>query len=151
MYGRWNNMYAIGCDHGAFELKEEIKKHLESRNISFKDFGTYSKESVDYPDIAKTVCNAVLSKECERGILLCGTGIGISIAANKIKGIRAALCGDCFSAKMAKEHNNANIIALGGRILGSGLATSILDAWIDAEFQGGRHQNRVDKIHKLEK
>ena len=144
-------MIAIGSDHGGYELKEHVKKHLEERGIEVKDFGTYSEESVDYPDCARPVCEAVLSGEYERGILFCGTGIGISMAANKFDGIRAALCGDVFSAKMAKEHNNANIICLGGRVTGRELAFMIVDTFLDAQFQGGRHQNRIDKIHAIEK
>ncbi|MGE4282116.1 MAG: ribose 5-phosphate isomerase B [Clostridia bacterium] len=143
-------MIAIGSDHGGFELKEEIKKYLQQQGYQLKDFGVDRPDSVDYPDIAHPVCMAVLNGECEKGILICGTGIGISIAANKIKGIRAALCGDCFSAKMAKEHNNANVIALGGRVTGPSLAAEIVQSWLNAEFQGGRHQARVDKIHSLE-
>lgn len=144
-------MLAIGSDHGGYELKEHIKKHLEERGIEYKDYGTYTEDSCDYPDIAKTVCTAINAGECERGILVCGTGIGISIAANKIDGIRAALCSDVFSAKMSKQHNNANVICLGGRVTGRELAFMIVDAWYDDEFLGGRHQNRVDKIHSLEK
>lgn len=144
-------MIAIGSDHGGFELKNHIKKHLEDRGLEFKDFGVYNEDSVDYPDCAKPVCKAVLSGECERGILLCGTGIGISIAANKHSGIRAALCTNVFSAKMAKEHNNANIICLGGRVTGCELAFMIVDAWLDAEFAGGRHAKRIAKIHEIEK
>lgn len=144
-------MLAIGSDHGGYELKEHVKKHLEERGIEYKDYGTYTEDSCDYPDIAKVVCEGVNSGECERGILLCGTGIGISMAANKIDGIRAALCSDVFSATMAKQHNNANIICLGGRVTGRELAFMIVDAWYDNEFLGGRHQNRVDKIHSLEK
>lgn len=144
-------MIIIGCDHGGLELKNEIVKHLESKNIAVKDMGVFTSDSVDYPDIARDVCTSIVKGEYEKGILLCGTGIGISIAANKVKGIRAALCGDCFSAKMAKEHNNANVVVLGGRILGPNLAAEIVDAWLNAEFQGGRHQKRVDKIHALEK
>lgn len=144
-------MIAIGSDHGGFELKNHIKKHLEDRGLEFKDFGVYNEDSVDYPDCAKPVCKAVLSGECERGILLCGTGIGISIAANKHSGIRAALCTNVFSAKMAKEHNNANIICLGGRVTGRELAFMIVDAWLDAEFAGGRHAKRIAKIHEIEK
>lgn len=143
-------MIAIGSDHGGFELKEHLKKHLTDRGIEVKDFGVYNENSVDYPDCAKPVCKAVLSGECEKGILLCGTGIGISIAANKFKGIRAALCGDVFSAKMAKEHNNANIICLGGRVTGRELAYMITDTWLDVEFLGGRHAERVRKIHEIE-
>lgn len=144
-------MIAIGSDHGGFELKNYVKKHLLERGIEVKDFGVFTEDSVDYPDCAKPVCEAVLSGECERGILFCGTGIGISIAANKIDGIRAALCSDVFSAKMAKEHNNANIICMGGRVIGRELAFMITDAWLDAEFQGGRHADRIAKIHELEK
>ena len=144
-------MLAIGCDHGGFELKNHIMKHLEERGVAFKDFGTYSEASVDYPDYAKQVCEAIQNGECENGILVCGTGIGISIAANKHKGIRAALCSDVFSAKMTKEHNNANVICLGGRVTGRELAFMIVDAWLDAEFQGGRHADRIAKIHELEK
>ncbi|MCC8169080.1 MAG: ribose 5-phosphate isomerase B [Oscillospiraceae bacterium] len=144
-------MLAIGSDHGGFELKNHVKKHLEERGIEVKDFGVYNENSVDYPDCAKPVCEAVLSEEYERGILLCGTGIGISIAANKFKGIRAALCSDVFSAKMAKEHNNANIICLGGRVTGRELAFMIVDTWLDSDFLGGRHSGRIAKIHELEK
>ena len=144
-------MIAIGCDHGGFELKEHIKKHLDEIGEEYKDYGTYSEESVDYPDCAGPVCRAVLDKTADKGILICGTGIGISIAANKYKGIRAALCSDVYSAKMTKQHNNANIICMGGRVIGRELAFMIVDAWLSAEFEGGRHQNRIDKIHNLEK
>lgn len=144
-------MLAIGSDHGGYALKEQIKKHLHDRGILVKDFGTFTEESVDYPDIAKVVCNSIISEECDRAILVCGTGIGISIAANKIDGIRAALCGDSFSAKMAKQHNNANVICLGGRVTGCELAYMIVDTWYDEKFLDGRHQNRIDKIHSLEK
>ena len=143
-------MIAIGSDHGGFELKEVIKKHLESRGFSFKDFGTLTGEAVDYPDIAEAVCKPVANGEFEFGILVCGTGIGISIAANKVRGIRAAHVTDPYSSEKAKQHNNANIITLGGRITGSDLALKIVDAYIDAEFEGGRHQKRVDKIMNLE-
>lgn len=144
-------MLAIGSDHGGFELKGHIIKHLEQIGIEYKDYGCYDEQSVDYPDIAKAVGEAVSKGECERGILICGTGIGISIAANKIDGIRAALCSDVYSAKMTKEHNNANIICMGGRVIGRELAFMIVDAWLGAEFAGGRHQARIDKIHALEK
>lgn len=144
-------MIAIGSDHGGFELKGHIIAHLKKLGIEVKDFGTYTEDSVDYPDCAKPVCEAVLSGEYERGILICGTGIGISMAANKFDGIRAALCTNVFSAKMAKEHNNANIICLGGRVTGRELAFMIVDTFMEAEFQGGRHQNRIDKIHAIEK
>ena len=144
-------MIAIGSDHGGYELKNHIIKHLEEKGIELNDVGCFSEDSVDYPDIAKAVGEAVASGECDRGILICGTGIGISIAANKIKGIRAALCSDVYSAKMTKEHNNANIICMGGRVIGRELAFMIVDTWLSAEFQGGRHQARIDKIHALEK
>ena len=143
-------MIAIGCDHGGFELKEHIKKHLDELGLEYKDYGTYSEESVDYPDCAKPVCEAVMDRTAEKGILICGTGIGISIAANKHKGIRAALCGDVYSAKMTKVHNNANVICLGGRVTGRELAFMIVDAWLNAEYEGGRHQARIDKIHAIE-
>lgn len=143
-------MLAIGSDHGGFELKEHIIKYLKDKGIECKDFGCYDENSVDYPDIAKKVCDAINNNECENGILVCGTGIGISIAANKIKGIRAAHCHDVYSAEMTKRHNNANVICMGGRVVGRELAFKIVDAWLGAEFEGGRHQTRIDKIHKLE-
>ncbi|MCI9626697.1 MAG: ribose 5-phosphate isomerase B [Clostridia bacterium] len=143
-------MIAIGSDHGGYELKEQLLQFLEENGYETEDCGTFSGESVDYPDIAEKVAKVVLAGDAERGILICGTGIGISIAANKINGIRAAHCTDPYSARMAREHNNANIIALGGRITGTELAIEILCAYLDAEFQGGRHQRRVDKITALE-
>ena len=144
-------MLAIGSDHGGFELKEHIINHLKEKGVEIKDFGCYDENSVDYPDIAETVCKSINSGECENGILVCGTGIGISIAANKIDGIRAAHCHDVYSAEMTKRHNNANVICMGGRVVGRELAFMIVDAWLDAEFEGGRHQTRIDKIHALEK
>lgn len=144
-------MIAIGSDHGGFELKGHIVRHLMNRGIDVKDFGVYNEDSVDYPDCAKPVCEAVLEGGYECGILICGTGIGISMAANKFRGIRAALCGDVFSAKMAKEHNNANIICLGGRVTGCEKANMIVDTYLDTEFQGGRHAERIKKIHEIEK
>lgn len=144
-------MIAIGCDHGAFNLKNAVKKYLEERGLDVKDFGIYQEGRVDYPDIAEVVCKSIVSGECEKGILLCGTGIGISIAANKIKGIRAAVCNEVYCAKMAKCHNNANVITLGGRVVGEDVALEIVSAWLDAEFMGGRHQERIDKITNLEK
>lgn len=143
-------MIVIGCDHGAFELKTVLIEHLQSLGKEVEDCGTYDTQSVDYPDIAEKVCAEVNTGKYEFGILLCGTGIGISIAANKIDGIRCALVSDEFSAKMTRRHNNANVIAMGGRVLGPELAKSILDAFMSAEFEGGRHQKRVDKIHALE-
>ncbi len=144
-------MLAIGCDHGGINLKEIVKKFLEGKGIEFKDFGTYSSDSCDYPDYAKKVCDAVVSGECENGILICGTGIGMSMAANKIDGIRAAHVTDTYSARMTKEHNNANVICLGERITGCDLALEIVNAYLNAEFQGGRHQNRIDKFMSFEK
>lgn len=143
-------MIAIGSDHGGFELKSHIINYLKEKGIEIKDFGCYDENSVDYPDIAKTVAESITSGECENGILICGTGIGISIAANKINGIRAAHCHDVYSAEMTKRHNNANIICMGGRVVGRELAFKIIDAWLNAEFEGGRHQTRIDKIHALE-
>ena len=142
---------ALGSDHGGFTLKEEIKKYLEEKGIEYKDFGTYSTDSCDYPDIALPVAKAVQKGEYDRGILICGTGIGIGIAANKVLGIRAALCHDTFSARASREHNNANILTMGERVIGRGLALDIVDVWLNTEFAGGRHQRRVDKIHELER
>lgn len=144
-------MIAIASDHGGFELKGHIIKHLEEKEIDVRDFGVHSEVSADYPEVAGVICEEVLNGKCECGILICGTGIGISIAANKFHGIRAALCGDVFSAKMAKEHNNANIICLGGRVTGRELANMIVDTYLEAEFQGGRHADRIKKIHAIEK
>lgn len=141
---------AIGCDHGAFELKQEIIKFLESENHEVKDFGTYTTDSCDYPDVALPVAEAVAAKEYEFGILVCGTGIGIGIAANKVPGIRAALCSDTFSAHATREHNNANILTMGQRVVGGGLALDIVKTFITSKFEGGRHQNRIDKITAIE-
>lgn len=140
-------MIAIGCDHGGYELKQEIMKHLESRSIEFKDFGTYDTASTDYPIYAKKVANSVVDGECEKGILICGTGIGISIAANKVKGIRCALCTDCFMAEATRQHNDANILALGGRVVGAGLALKIVDTFLDTPFSNDeRHIRRIKGI-----
>lgn len=141
---------AIGSDHGGFLLKEDIKAYLTELGIAYEDFGTYSPESVDYPDIAKVVAEAVAAEKFERGILICGTGIGIGIAANKVAGIRAALCHDTFSARASREHNNANILTMGERVIGFGLARDIMKVWLESEFTGGRHARRVDKICQLE-
>ncbi len=140
-------MIAVGSDHGGFELKQAIMKHLEDRGEKFKDFGTYTADSCDYPDYGKAVAKAVAAGEYEYGILICGTGIGISITANKVHGIRAALCGDCFSAEATRLHNDANILALGGRIVGEGLALKIVDTFLDTPFSGDeRHIRRIQKI-----
>ena len=141
---------AIGSDHGGFNLKGEITKMFTQQKVEFRDFGTHSTESVDYPDIARLIGKAVISGECSRGIIICGTGIGVSIAANKIKGIRAALCHDEFSAQMSREHNDANILTMGERVIGAGLACKIVSTWIKTDFLGGRHGCRVDKITQLE-
>ena len=140
----------IGSDHGGFELKEVIKEYLGKLDIEYIDYGTYSKESVDYPDYGKKLADAVVAKEIDRGIVICGTGIGISISANKVKGIRCALCGDTYSARMSREHNDANILALGARVLGIDLALEIVSVWLKSEFQGGRHLIRVNKISDIE-
>lgn len=140
----------IGSDHGGFELKEVLKEHLIQKGFDVSDIGTYDTNSVDYPDIAHTACQKVVSGECAWGVLVCGTGIGISIAANKVSGIRCALVSNEYSAEMTKRHNNANMLAFGGRVTGPDLAKNILDAYINAEFEGGRHQNRIDKIKALE-
>ncbi len=144
-------MIAIACDHGAFALKEELKKHLEKRGLEYKDFGTYSLESCDYPDYAAPAAEAVASGECDRGIVLCTTGIGVSITANKVKGVRCALLHDVMSARMTRQHNDTNMMALGAGVVGTMLALEIVDTWLDTDFEGGRHQRRVDKICALEK
>ncbi len=140
-------MLALGCDHGGFPLMAEVIKYLEEQNIPFQNFGTFSEASVDYPEFAKLVAHAVANGECEQGILICGTGIGISIAANKVKGIRAALCGDVFSAKATREHNNANILAMGARVTGAGLALEIVKAFLETPFSNDeRHIRRINQI-----
>ena len=142
-------MIVLAADHGGFHLKEEVKKHLEAKGVEILDVGTYTADSVDYPDIAEKTAKHLTDGSCEKGILLCGTGIGISIAANKIAGIRAALCTNEYCAKMSRNHNNANILCMGARVTGVELAKSILDTFLKEEFEGGRHQVRVDKIMKL--
>ncbi len=141
---------AMGSDHGGVHLKAHIKEYLEAKGYEINDCGTYGDESVDYPDYAAKVAEVVVKGEAEQGILICGTGIGISIAANKIDGVRAALCGDTFSAQMAREHNNANILCMGERVLGVGLAEAIVDAYLGGQFAAGRHERRVAKIMALE-
>lgn len=142
-------MIAIGSDHGGYEMKEEIKKHLDARGLAYKDYGCDGLESVDYPVYAKKVSHAILDGECDRGIIICGTGIGISITANKIKGIRAALCSDCYSAQATRQHNDANILALGGRVIGIELAKKIVDTFLDTPFSGGeRHVRRISMMEE---
>ena len=140
-------MIAIGSDHGGYDLKELVKKHLDSKKITYKDVGCDSKTSCDYPEYGKEVAKSVLSGECEKGIVICTTGIGISIAANKYKGIRAALCADTLSAKLTRLHNNANVLAMGAGIIGPDLALSVVDTFLETEFsEEERHQRRVDAI-----
>ena len=140
-------MIAIGCDHGGYALKQEVMKHLAERGLEYKDFGTYSEDSCDYPVYGKAVAHAVADGDCDRGILICGTGIGISITANKVPGIRAALCGDCFSAEATRMHNDANILAMGARVVGAGLALKIVDTFLDTPFSGDeRHVRRINMI-----
>ena len=141
---------AIGSDHGGFSVKEIAKPHLEKLGYEVIDFGTNTPDSCHYPIYAEKVARAVAAGEVDRGILICGTGIGMSIAANKVKGIRAAAVSDCFTAQATREHNDSNIICLGERIVGPGLAMRIVDTWLEASFQGGRHQTRVDMISALE-
>lgn len=141
---------AVGSDHGGFKLKQEVIAYIEAKGYQYEDFGTYSPDSVDYPDVALKVAQEVAKGSFQRGILLCGTGIGIGIVANKVPGIRAALCHDTFSAKATREHNDANILTMGERVIGVGLALDILEAWLTTDFAGGRHQRRVDKIKAIE-
>lgn len=144
-------MIAIGSDHGGYKLKEEIKKYLDEKRIEFKDFGTVSEERVDYPEIAKEVSKSVQKKEAEFGILICKTGLGMSIVANKFKGIRCAVCHNENTAKYARLHNNANVLALSGQDLSVNDAICILRMWLATEFEGGRHQNRIEMIEEIEK
>ena len=140
-------MIAIGSDHGGFALKQALMAHLDQRGLAYRDFGTYSEASCDYPVYARAVANAVASGECERGIIICGTGIGVSITANKIPGIRAALCGDCFSAEATRQHNDANILCMGARVTGEGLALKIADIFLDTPFsEDERHKRRISMI-----
>ena len=142
-------MIALGCDHGGFELKQEVIQYLKANQIEYKDYGCYDTASVDYPVYARKVAKAILDGEAEKGILICGTGIGISIAANRIKGIRAALCSDCFSAQATREHNDANILCMGGRVGGAGLAIKIVDTFLHTEFSNDeRHIRRIDLIEE---
>ncbi len=142
-------MIAIGCDHGGYELKKKIETYLEGRGLEYQDFGCDSMESVDYPIYARKVAHAVADGQCERGILICGTGIGVSIAANKVPGIRAALCTDCFCAQATREHNDANILALGGRVVGEGLALKIVETFLDTPFSNDeRHIRRIQMIEE---
>lgn len=140
----------IGCDHRGYPLKKDVVDEVKKLGHQIKDFGTFDESPVDYPDYAFAVARAISRGEYDYGILICGTGIGVSIAANKIKGVRAARCQDCFSAKMARQHNNSNILCLGGMVMGPGLAREVVNAYLKAEFEGGRHARRVEKIMALE-
>lgn len=144
--GMKNLKIAIGADHGGFKLKGKIIEYLRGKNLEFKDFGTFDEESCNYPEITQKVALEVANGSFDRGILVCGTGIGVSIVANKVKGVRAALCSDTFSAKASRGHNNANILCLGQRVIGEGLALEIVETWLNSEFEGGRHKIRVDMI-----
>lgn len=141
---------ALAADHGGFELKEAVKQHLTELGLEFVDFGTHNTDSVDYPDMAVPACDAVVKGECRCALLFCGTSVGISISANKIHGIRACCCSDAFSAEYTRRHNDANALCLGGRVVGAGLACTLVDLFLNTEFEGGRHQRRVDKITALE-
>ena len=143
-------MIALACDHAALEMKQMVKDLLDELGLSYKDFGTYTAESCDYPVFAARAARAVASGECDRGIVICGTGIGMSIAANKVPGIRCALCGDPYSAKLTRQHNDSNMLALGARVLGMEIAKMIVRVWLTTEFEGGRHARRVDLITRLE-
>lgn len=143
-------MLYLGADHGGFELKESIKKYLDEKGIKYEDCGTYSADSVDYALIAKKTCDKIVSCEGNKGILCCGTGIGISMAANKVNGIRAACCSDYFSAKYTRLHNDANVLCMGGRVVGAGLALELVEVFLNTEFEGGRHQRRIDQLKDIE-
>lgn len=142
---------AVGCDHGGLEHKNAIAEHLKSEGFEVEDFGIYENKSVDYPEIALKVANSIKNGENELGILVCGTGIGMSLTANKVNGIRAAACSEHFSAKYTRLHNNSNILCLGGRVIGIGTALELCDIFVNTEFEGGRHQRRIDMITEIEK
>ena len=142
-------MIYVGCDHGGYALKLAVKKHLEEKGYEVVDYGCHSTESVDYPVYGEKVGRAVAGGECELGVLICGTGIGISLAANRVKGVRAAVCSEPYSAEMTRRHNNANIIAFGARVVGEGTAMTIVDAFLGAQFEGGRHARRVDMLEAI--
>ena len=141
---------AVGCDHGGLEHKNAIAEHLKERGFEVTDYGIYEQKSVDYPEIAQKLCDGIVNGNNERGILVCGTGIGMSIAANKVKGIRAAACSEHFSAKYTRLHNNSNVLCLGGRVIGVGTAIELADLFVDTQFEGGRHQRRIDMITDIE-
>lgn len=141
---------ALAADHGGYELKEAIRKHLDEIGVAYKDFGSYTGEACDYPDMAEAACRAVVAGECDKALLFCGTGVGISMSANKIRGIRACCCSDAFSAEYTRRHNDANALCMGGRVVGPGLGIYLVDLFLNTPFEGGRHQRRVDKMMALE-
>ncbi|WP_418718861.1 ribose 5-phosphate isomerase B [Candidatus Allofournierella merdipullorum] len=141
---------ALAADHGGFELKEAVRAHLDEIGVAYKDFGSFDGASCDYPDMAKPACRAVVAGECDKALLFCGTGVGISMSANKIHGIRACCCSDAFSAEYTRRHNDANALCMGGRVVGAGLAIYLVDLFLNTPFEGGRHQRRIDKITDLE-
>lgn len=143
-------MIALGSDHIGIVLKKEIMQLLDEKNLSYKDFGTYNEQRTDYPIYAEKVANAITSNECDKGLLFCGTGVGISIAANKVNGIRAVVCSDCYSAKLSRAHNDTNILALGSRVVGVDLAKLIVETWLETAYEGGRHQTRIDQMKAIE-
>lgn len=141
---------AVACDHGGFRLKNVLIQEMKNQGYEVVDFGTYNEDSCDYPDYAVKAARAVASGECEKGVVVCGTGIGVSMTCNKVHGIRCALCHDVFSAKATRAHNDANMLAMGQRVIGEGLAVEILNAWLNTEFEGGRHVQRIEKMMKIE-
>ena len=141
---------ALAADHGGYELKEAIRKHLDEIGVAYKDFGSYTGEACDYPDMAEAACRAVVAGECDKALLFCGTGVGISMSANKVRGIRACCCSDAFSAEYTRRHNDANALCMGGRVVGSGLGVYLVDLFLNTPFEGGRHQRRIDKMMALE-
>ena len=141
---------ALAADHGGYELKEAIRQYLDEIGVAYKDFGSFSGESCDYPDMAEAACRAVVAGECDKALLFCGTGVGISMSANKIKGIRACCCSDAFSAEYTRRHNDANALCLGGRVVGAGLGIYLVDLFLNTPFEGGRHQRRIEKMMALE-
>lgn len=143
-------MIALGCDHGGFGLKQSVMKYLDEKGLAYKDYGTYTEESCDYPQYGEAVARAIVSGECDRGIIICGTGIGISIAANKVRGIRAAVCHNAFTAQMCREHNNAQIMSMGARVIDEKTALEMVEIFLNTEFAGGRHTTRVEKMMEIE-
>lgn len=141
---------ALAADHGGYELKEAIRQYLDEIGVAYKDFGSFSGEACDYPDMAEAACRAVVAGECDKALLFCGTGVGISMSANKIKGIRACCCSDAFSAEYTRRHNDANALCLGGRVVGAGLGIYLVDLFLNTPFEGGRHQRRIEKMMALE-